>query len=68
MDDALKDRLKNDPHHTGTNAEARAAEIAREETSGIAPASRPSIAAAGRTSRPIAGATGRSGSSPSSSW
>lgn len=36
MDDALKDRLKNDPHHTGTNAEARAAEIAREETSGIA--------------------------------
>ena len=36
MDDALKDRLKNDPHHTGTNAEVRAAGIAREETSGIA--------------------------------
>ncbi|MDY8109863.1 ABC transporter permease [Fulvimarina sp. 2208YS6-2-32] len=43
MDDALKDRLKNDPSHQETLSDDRAAAIAREETAGIAqsaPASR----------------------------
>lgn len=36
MDDALKDRLKNDPSNRQELEDERAAEIAREETSGIA--------------------------------